>query len=97
VDGLERPELRQLAVDLGAHEVARVEDQVGRRQLAKALLGQLPRPTRHVRVGDDRDERQRAGAGFGFFFAGVPTWNARPTKVDVRVGFISAVSRRAKT
>ena len=94
---LERAELAELPVDLGADEVAGMQDQVCRREPSQALRRELPRAPRHVRVGDDGDARQEARAGFFFGLAGVPTWKALPTKVELRARFISADRRTANT
>jgi hypothetical protein len=68
VDGVHRHAERvELVQDRGRDEIARVQDRVGRRQPAQALLRQPARPARQVRVGDDGD-------------AGQPTSRKRPSR-----------------
>ena len=58
VHRLERAECAQLLEDGGRHDVAEVEDQVGRLAAPEALVGQPPRATREMRVGDDSYSNQ---------------------------------------
>jgi hypothetical protein len=100
VHGFERPERSQLGEDRRLHEVAGVEDQLRALEIGEALGGDPARSARKVRVGNDRDERQAPGVLFFFeagFALGSPTLKARPTRVIVRTGFISAARRTAKT
>jgi hypothetical protein len=58
VHGVDRRELAQLIEHAQRDEVAGVDDQVGRRELAQAGIRQPPRAARQVRVGEDRDARR---------------------------------------
>lgn len=58
--GLHRREPTQPLEHADADEVTRMENEIGRFQAPQALGREAPRPPRHVRVGDDRDERQPA-------------------------------------
>jgi hypothetical protein len=57
---LDRRQPPELLEHRSANEVTGVQDQLGALQSAQALTRQPPRSARHVRVGDDRDERQPA-------------------------------------
>jgi hypothetical protein len=57
VDARDRAERPQLLEDVQGDEVARVDDQVGRLELAQARVGELPRSARQVRIGKNRDAR----------------------------------------
>ena len=54
-----RPQALQHLQHGELHEVARVEDRVRVAQAREARGGERPPAARHVRVGDDRDARQR--------------------------------------
>jgi hypothetical protein len=66
-----------------------VDDQVGALELGDARLRQTSAPARQVRVGDDRDAGQRAGA------SPQPTLKGVPTRTLTREGFIAAARRTA--
>ena len=100
--GLDRDERLEVDQDACGDEVACVQDDVGFLEKARTGPRQAACAARQVRVGDDRDERQRRflrfdfalGGGFGF---GVATLNGRLANTFVRVGFISAWSSVAST
>jgi len=54
----DRSERAQRLEHVLGHEVARVNDQVGRGELADASVGKPPRATGQMRVGEDRDARR---------------------------------------
>lgn len=58
VHGLHRRERPQLLEHAQRHEVARVDDQIGRLELAQARVREPPRPARQMRVGENRDARR---------------------------------------
>ena len=58
--GDRRPERVDLVEHVAGHEVACMDDEVGRRHPLPALVGQAPCAPRQVRVGEDGDEQRRA-------------------------------------
>jgi hypothetical protein len=95
VHGLDRAEAPKILEHADRNEVAAVHDQVRRLEPPNALVGQPAGATRHVRVGDDRDDQRAPSGLFGSF--GVPTANGSPTYVALRVAFISAAIRAPYT
>jgi hypothetical protein len=71
--GYGRAELLELLEELRRNEVAGVQHQIGTRDQPHALVGQRPRPTREMGVGDDGDPDQEAATGSGAMTLGSRT------------------------
>ncbi len=71
-----RPERAQLVEELHRHEIAAVEDKVGAREQAHALVRKHARAAREMRVRDDGDPGQEATTGSGA--RTLDSWRKRP-------------------